>query len=669
MPTFAFELLRNPKQHVVAHWTLQRQLDEGLFKVFMPYIVQDSLQHDFRKGEYVFLATKVSRAFEAHEFHAVLDMVGPQAKLFEKDLVSIFPKKSQPKVLVREFLEQGQRTRPRQKNYRVFFGYMIPKYSKAYNLDVGYLRATVGFKYGLMLLYQFIYFVTEVNRRGLHFGHLDFSNLYFLKNGLSKPQPGRKRTQAEAAKSPKSSAKSVKSAKSAKSASGSACDASDTFRALSGNQRFTLNLLFLDKNLMDLIKRETAESPREPPSLAGLKGRSLSQTTREEQEAFTARHLDLDFEDEDFVTQRDDAFALAGELEPARGRKSTYVKRVQSYLYGHGDLEIEDKHAADRATAVREAFDASVRKYEADLESIRIFVYTIREHCLRFSSYHSQLSQKANLDFLNAHEDERRQDFVDKFEAIIEERFKERLLQKLEQGRASLSEFSEEDFQQQELDVQVFCCCMDDCLELCSEFIALFENKTFWGDIVSNHRQTIWMRKQEQLGAQIQKRPMTAAPALHRVRSGPENESDGLVPQLGGEEADQQINASTFNFSVPGHKANKSLQIEELMEMTIGLDKLSRSASSKQARSNPEAQEDEDAMSASKPLGTEYSDLESVQALGSRDMPKIHSGYYAASVIGTIPETVEEDGAGLRMSSEGGASRLKVPEKPGPSFG
>lgn len=115
-------------------------------------------------------------------------------------------------------------------------------------------------------------------------------------------------------------------------------------------------------------------------------------------------------------------------------------------------------------------------------------MYTIREHCLRFSNYHSQVSQNANLDFLNEHEDGRRQDFVDKFEAIIEERFKERLLEKLRKGQESLSEVSEEDFEQQELDRQVFCCCMDDCLELCSEYISLFENQTFWSDIVSNHR-------------------------------------------------------------------------------------------------------------------------------------------------------------------------------------
>lgn len=73
----------------------------------MPYIIQDSIQHDFRKGEYVFLATKISRAFEADEFHSVLDMVGSQSQLFEKDLVSMFPKKSQPKVLMREFLDQN----------------------------------------------------------------------------------------------------------------------------------------------------------------------------------------------------------------------------------------------------------------------------------------------------------------------------------------------------------------------------------------------------------------------------------------------------------------------------------------------------------------------------------------------------------------------------------
>ena len=38
---------------------------------------------------------------------------------------------------------------------------------------------------------------------------------------------------------------------------------------------------------------------------------------------------------------------------------------------------------------------------------------------------------------------------------------------------------------------------MDECLELCSDYIALFENKQFWKDISVNHRKTIWLQNQQ----------------------------------------------------------------------------------------------------------------------------------------------------------------------------
>lgn len=67
----------------------------------------------------------------------------------------------------------------------------------------------------------------------------------------------------------------------------------------------------------------------------------------------------------------------------------------------------------------------------------------------------------------------------------------------MKSGVETLSDYSDEETEQ-DLDLQVFISCMDDCLELCSEYIALFENKAFWSDIVGNHRQTIWKAKQDQ---------------------------------------------------------------------------------------------------------------------------------------------------------------------------
>jgi hypothetical protein len=82
-----------------------------------------------------------------------------------------------------------------------------------------------------------------------------------------------------------------------------------------------------------------------------------------------------------------------------------------------------------------------------------------------------------------------RQEFVDKFEAMIEQSFRERLLQKMEDDDDNNSVDSEENI---EFDTRVFIDCLDDCLDLCTHYISLFENKKFWNDIASNHRQTIW---------------------------------------------------------------------------------------------------------------------------------------------------------------------------------
>lgn len=52
------------------------------------------------------------------------------------------------------------------------------------------------------------------------------------------------------------------------------------------------------------------------------------------------------------------------------------------------------------------------------------------------------------MEFLNDYEELKRQEFVDKFEALIEQRFKERLLEKLEKGEEILSEYSDEEDEQ-----------------------------------------------------------------------------------------------------------------------------------------------------------------------------------------------------------------------------
>jgi hypothetical protein len=50
--------------------------------------------HKFREGEYIYLATKISRVFEHSEMYTALESVHFYSELFEKKLVSVFPKKS-----------------------------------------------------------------------------------------------------------------------------------------------------------------------------------------------------------------------------------------------------------------------------------------------------------------------------------------------------------------------------------------------------------------------------------------------------------------------------------------------------------------------------------------------------------------------------------------------
>ena len=107
------------------------------------------------------------------------------SKIFESDLMHIFPTKSQPKVFLREFVETRRNSEDEdvlQVIYRIYFGYLIPKYCKVFPIDVNYLKQSIGFKHGLLLFYQFIDFVIRIHKKGMRYGHLDFQNLYFVRN-------------------------------------------------------------------------------------------------------------------------------------------------------------------------------------------------------------------------------------------------------------------------------------------------------------------------------------------------------------------------------------------------------------------------------------------------------------------------------------------------------
>jgi len=64
-------------------------------------------------------------------------IVSKNSIVFEsKDhLLDIFPKQSKPKVFLRQFA-----TKSYAENYRVYMGFLIPKYEKVLPLDVNYLK-------------------------------------------------------------------------------------------------------------------------------------------------------------------------------------------------------------------------------------------------------------------------------------------------------------------------------------------------------------------------------------------------------------------------------------------------------------------------------------------------------------------------------------------------
>lgn len=130
---------------------------------------------------------------------------------------------------------------------------MIPRYSKTYHMDTSYLSKSIGFKHGLMLLYQFIYFINEINDKGFHFGHLNFSNIYFIKNEGKKTTAKRTRSRNKGDKGRRDSARSNNSS------GADSCYSSRTFRDAQ-DTKFTLDLLFIEKDLIGFHFNEKAQS-------------------------------------------------------------------------------------------------------------------------------------------------------------------------------------------------------------------------------------------------------------------------------------------------------------------------------------------------------------------------------------------------------------------------
>ena len=68
----------------------------------------------------------------------------------------------------------------------------------------------------------------------------------------------------------------------------------------------------------------------------------------------------------------------------------------------------------------KQQYQQILLRYEADVESIKIFAHTLNHFCLRFSNHHTKNS--GDYEFMKHHEDKLRLEFVTKIKECIEKR-------------------------------------------------------------------------------------------------------------------------------------------------------------------------------------------------------------------------------------------------------
>ena len=91
-------------------------------------------------------------------------------------------------MFLREYIDTvNEESETLRSTYRIYFGYLIPKYQKVFPLDINHLKSTIGFKHGILLFYQFIDFMIRIHKKGMRYGFIDFQNLYFVKNASISP--------------------------------------------------------------------------------------------------------------------------------------------------------------------------------------------------------------------------------------------------------------------------------------------------------------------------------------------------------------------------------------------------------------------------------------------------------------------------------------------------
>jgi len=156
--TFMLEEIRSYKPFLVPTSSLKRDLELLKFKMYKPFIMQNQLQLELRNGDFLFLGVRISRLMQNIQNQEVQQFVCEKSQIFDEELADIFPVLSQPKILLREFVNlEGPQNMPQQQpmqlQYRLYFGYLIPKFKRTLPLDVNTLNTCIGFKHGLMLLH------------------------------------------------------------------------------------------------------------------------------------------------------------------------------------------------------------------------------------------------------------------------------------------------------------------------------------------------------------------------------------------------------------------------------------------------------------------------------------------------------------------------------------
>lgn len=137
----------------------------------------------------------------------------------------------------------------------------------------------------------------------------------------------------------------------------------------STDSHFTVELLFLERNLMNLTIEEELK----------LDDKFISQTTEQEQQQYCNTFLD-DFDEEDFSE------AINQMPNPGFKQRERIDSENWNFFYGNTNVSPQKIGKQWSTTSVSNHH----KRFEADIQSLKIFVQTIKQYCIKFSDYQSK---------------------------------------------------------------------------------------------------------------------------------------------------------------------------------------------------------------------------------------------------------------------------------------